>query len=86
MQTLLPAFALSESETAAKELVDMDERSLELLLIGLIGVAAFLLLRFVLRDRLNQFYANNRRGRLIVGGIAGISGIIIYRIVQALVT
>ena len=46
----------------------MDERSLELVLIVAIGAAAFLLLRFVFRDRLNQFYANNRRGRLIAGG------------------
>ena len=33
----------------------------------------------------DQFYANNRRGRLIVGAIAGISGLVIFRLVQALV-
>jgi hypothetical protein len=67
------------------EFADMDERSLELVLIVAIGAAAFLLLRFVFRDRLNQFYANNRRGRLIAGGVAAISGIVVYRLIQFLV-
>ena len=63
----------------------MNERSMEYLVLAVVGLAAFVLLRFVLRDRLNQFYANNRRGRLIVGAIAGISGLVIIRLVQALV-
>ena len=63
----------------------MNERSMEYLVLAVVGLAAFVVLCFVLRDRLNQFYAHNRRGRLIVGPIAGISGLVIFRLVQALV-
>lgn len=63
----------------------MDERTLELTIMVVIAVVAYVLLRFVFRERLNQFYANRRRGRLIAGVIAGVSGIMVYRLVQALV-
>ena len=63
----------------------MTERAWEYLVLAVIGIIAFLLLRFVFRDRLNQFYANRRRGRLIVGAIAGLLGVITYRLVQVLV-
>ncbi len=63
----------------------MNERSWEYLIVAIIGIGAFVLLRYVFRDRLNRFYANNRQGRLIVGAIAGLLGLVIFRIVQALV-
>ena len=61
------------------------ERTLELTILISLAVAAFVLMRFVFRDRLNQFYANNRRGRLIAGAVAGIVGVIVYQLVQSLV-
>lgn len=63
----------------------MGERTLELTILISLAVAAFVLMRFVFRDRLNQFYANNRRGRLIAGVVAGIVGVIVYQLVQSLV-